>query len=55
VQMTVVAVMCYLGAVVAEGVGTLPETVCREVIVIKQDMPNAGMHAFTASTRRVEG
>ena len=39
-QITVVAVMCLvLGAVVAEGVGTLSEAVCREVIVVKQDMP----------------
>ena len=39
-QITVVAVMCHvLGAVIAEGVDTLPEAVCREAIVIKQDMP----------------
>jgi hypothetical protein len=39
-QITLVAVMCHvLGAVVAEGVGTIPEAVCREVIVVKQDMP----------------
>jgi hypothetical protein len=39
-QITLVAVMCHvLGAVVAEGVGTIPEAVCREVVVVKQDMP----------------
>jgi hypothetical protein len=61
-QITVVAVMCHvLGAIVAEGVGTLPDAVCREVIVIKQDMPmqaghaNAGLHAFPVSARRLEG
>jgi hypothetical protein len=32
--------MCHvLGTIVAEGVSTAPEAVCREVIVIKQDMP----------------
>lgn len=39
-QMTVVAVMCHtLGAFVPESVGTAPDPICREVIVIKDDMP----------------
>ena len=39
-QMTVVAVMCHtLGAFVLESVGTAPDPICREVIVIKDDMP----------------
>jgi hypothetical protein len=37
-QMTVVAVMCH-SVVVPQSVDTLPEAVCREVIVIKNDMP----------------
>jgi hypothetical protein len=52
-QITVVAVMCHVvGAVVAEGVGTLPEAVCREVIVIKQDMP---MQACMLPSRHANG
>lgn len=39
-QMTVVAVMCHsIGVVVPQSVDTLSEAVCREVIVIKNDMP----------------
>jgi hypothetical protein len=39
-QITVVAVMCHtIGAAITESVGTLPDQVCREVIVIKDDMP----------------
>jgi hypothetical protein len=39
-QITVVVVMCHtIGAFVPESVGTLPDPVCREVIVIKGDMP----------------
>jgi hypothetical protein len=39
-QITVVAVMCHtLGAFVPESVGTAPDPVCREVIVIQDEMP----------------
>jgi hypothetical protein len=39
-QITVVAVMCHtIGAVAPQSVGTLPDPVCREVIVIQNDMP----------------
>jgi hypothetical protein len=39
-QITVVAVMCHtLGAFFPEAVGTRPDPVCREVIIIKDDMP----------------
>jgi hypothetical protein len=39
-QITVVAVMCHtIGAFVPESVGSVPAPVCREVIVIKDDMP----------------
>ena len=39
-QITVVAVMCHtLGAITPQSVDTLPDPVCREVIVIKSDMP----------------
>ena len=39
-QITVVAVMCHtLGAITAQSVGSLPDPVCREVIVIKDEMP----------------
>jgi len=39
-QLTVVAVMCHmLGTVVAESVGTQDQPFCREVVVIRQDMP----------------
>jgi hypothetical protein len=38
-QITVVAVICHsLGAILPESVGTVAEPVCREVIVVKQDM-----------------
>jgi hypothetical protein len=38
-QITVVAVMCHtIGAFVPQPVDTLPDPVCREVIVIKDDM-----------------
>jgi hypothetical protein len=39
-EITVVAVMCHaIGAVVAQSVDSLPDPVCREVVVIKNDMP----------------
>jgi hypothetical protein len=39
-QITVVVVMCHtIGAFVPESVGTAPDSVCREVVVIKEDMP----------------
>jgi hypothetical protein len=39
-QITVVAVMCHtIGATLAQSVNTLPDSLCREVIVIKNDMP----------------
>jgi hypothetical protein len=39
-QITVVVVECHtIGAFVPEAVGTVPGPVCREVIVIKDDMP----------------
>ena len=39
-QITVVAVMCHtIGASFPMSVGTLPDPICREVIVIKDDMP----------------
>jgi hypothetical protein len=39
-QITVVAVMCHtIGALVPESIGTLPDPVCREEIIIKTDMP----------------
>jgi hypothetical protein len=39
-QITVVAVMCHtIGAVAPQSVGTLPDPVCREVIVTQNDMP----------------
>ena len=37
--MTVVAVMCHTLGAIAQPVDSLPEPVCREVIVIKNDMP----------------
>ena len=38
-QMTVVAVMCHtIYAAITQSVGILPDPVCREVIVIKDDM-----------------
>jgi hypothetical protein len=38
-QITVVAVMCHtLGAITPQSVGTLSDSVCRGVIVIKDDM-----------------
>ena len=40
VQITVVVVICHtIGAFVPESVDTLPDPVCREVIVIKDEMP----------------
>jgi hypothetical protein len=39
-QITVVAVMCHtLGAAIAQSVDILPDPLCREVIVVKDDMP----------------
>lgn len=39
-QITVVAVLCHtLGAIKPEFVDTSPDPVCREIIVIKSDMP----------------
>ena len=39
-QISVVVVMCHsIGAFVPESVGTVPDPACREVIVIKDDMP----------------
>jgi hypothetical protein len=39
-QITLVAVMCHtIGATIAQSVDSLPDPVCREVIVIKDDMP----------------
>ncbi len=39
-QITVVAVMCHtLDAFITQSVGTLPDLVCREVIVVQDDMP----------------
>jgi hypothetical protein len=39
-QITLVFVMCHtIGAAIAHSVGTLPDQVCREVILIKDDMP----------------
>ena len=39
-QITVVAVMCHtIGATVAQSVDTSPDRLCREVMVIKDDMP----------------
>jgi hypothetical protein len=39
-QITVVAMMCHtLGAIAAQPVGALSGPVCREVIVIKDEMP----------------
>jgi hypothetical protein len=39
-QITVVAVLCHtLGAIKPESVDTSPDPVCREIIVIKSDMP----------------
>jgi hypothetical protein len=39
-QITVVAVMCHtIGAISPQSVGTLRDPVCREVIVIQNDMP----------------
>jgi hypothetical protein len=38
-QMTVVAVMCHtISATVTQSVGTLPDSICREVLVTKDDM-----------------
>jgi hypothetical protein len=38
-QMTVVAIMCHtISATITQSVGTQPDLVCREVIVIKDDM-----------------
>jgi hypothetical protein len=38
-QMTVVAVMCHtISATITQSVGTQPDSICREVIVIKDDM-----------------
>jgi hypothetical protein len=42
-QITVVAVMCHtIGTLVAEPVGTAADLACREVIVVKDDMPMQG-------------
>jgi hypothetical protein len=39
-QTTVVAVVCHtIGAVTPQSVSNLPDPVCREVIVVKDDMP----------------
>jgi hypothetical protein len=39
-QRTVVVVMCHaLGAFAPQSVDTLPDPICREVIVVKDDMP----------------
>jgi hypothetical protein len=39
-QITVVVVMCHtIAAFVPKSVGTAPDPVCREVTVIKDDMP----------------
>ena len=39
-QITVVAVMCHtLGAITPQSVDTLPDPICREVIIIKDEMP----------------
>jgi hypothetical protein len=39
-QITLVAVMCHtIGASFPMSVGTLADPVCREVIVVKEDMP----------------
>jgi hypothetical protein len=39
-QITVVVVMCHtIGAFFPESVGTEPDPVCREEIIIKTDMP----------------
>jgi hypothetical protein len=39
-QISLVAVLCHsIGAFVPEAVNTLPVSVCREVIVIKDDLP----------------
>jgi hypothetical protein len=39
-QITVVAVMCHtLGAITSQSVDTLPDRLCRDVIVIKDEMP----------------
>jgi hypothetical protein len=39
-QISLVAVLCHsIGAFVPEAVNTLPASVCREVIVIKDDLP----------------
>ena len=39
-QMTVVVVICHaIGGTIAQSVDTSPDSVCREVIVIKNDMP----------------
>jgi hypothetical protein len=51
-QITVLVVMCHtIGAFFPESVGTLPHPVCREVIVIKDDMP---MQSCLLSARRLE-
>jgi hypothetical protein len=53
-QITVVAVMCHtLGAITAQSVGSLPDPVCREVIVIK-DYADAVLHALAGSARGLE-
>jgi hypothetical protein len=52
-QITVVAVMCHVvGAVVAEGVGTLPEAVCREGDCDQAGHANAGLHASQPARER---
>ena len=39
-QRTVVVVMCHaLGAFAPQSVDTLPDPICREVLVVKDDMP----------------
>ena len=39
-QITIVAVMCHtLGAIIPQSVDTLADPLCREVIVIKDEMP----------------
>jgi hypothetical protein len=54
-QITVIAVLCHtIGIITPESVDTLQEPVCREVIVIKDEMPMQALHAFAAFARRLE-
>jgi hypothetical protein len=54
-QITAVAVMCHtLGAITPQSVDTLPDSVRREIIVIKDEMPIAGLHALAAGPRGLE-